>query len=92
MMKTNRLRKQISLKTSLLVFAVGLVCAGWSAFRHSSYVSASTPADVARSETTLPSQFFALSPEANALIEAKVKGEERTFKASKLPRRQSIHR
>ena len=79
MMKTNRLRKQISLKTSLLVFAVGLVCAGWSAFRHSNYVSASMPADIARSETTFPSQFFALSPEANALIEAKVKGQERTL-------------
>ena len=38
----------------------------------------STPI-VARSETTLPSQFSALSPEANALIEAKVKGQERTL-------------
>jgi len=37
------------------------------------------PADVTRSETTLPSQFFPLSPEANALIEAKVKGQERTL-------------
>jgi hypothetical protein len=64
---------------SLLVLAVGLVCAGGIAFWHGSRVSGPMPADVARSETTLPSQFSALSPEANALIEAKVKGQEQTL-------------
>jgi hypothetical protein len=63
---------------SLLVLAVGLVCAG-IAIWHSSRVSGPMPADVAHSETTLPSQFSALSPEANALIEAKVKGQEKTL-------------
>jgi hypothetical protein len=73
------MRKQISRKISLLVLAVGLVCAGWIPSWHSSRVSAPMPADVARSETTLPSQFSPLSPEANALIEAKVKGQEITL-------------
>jgi hypothetical protein len=75
----NRMRKQIFRKVSLLVLAVGLVCAGWIPFWHSSRVSAPMLADVTRLKTTLPSQFSPLSLEANALIEAKVKGQERTL-------------
>jgi hypothetical protein len=73
------MRKQISRKISLLFLAVGLVCAGWISLWHSNRVSAPMSADVTRSETTLPSQFSPPSPEANALIEAKVKGQERTL-------------
>jgi hypothetical protein len=69
-------RKQIFRNVSLLVLTAGLGCVGWIALWHGSHVSAPI---VAGSEATLPAQFSALSPEANALIEAKVKGQERTL-------------
>jgi hypothetical protein len=69
-------REQIFRNIWLLVLAADLVFAGWIVFWHSSPV---TSPIAPRSETTLPSQFSALSPEANALIEAKVKGQERTL-------------
>ena len=42
---------------------------------------ASAPIHVAKTQnvTTLPSQFSTLSPELNAAIEAKIKGQERTL-------------
>lgn len=76
MTKTKRVIKKISRDIGLLVLAAGLVCAGWIAYGRVSRVSAPF---VAHPETTIPSQFSALSPEANALIEAKVKGQERTL-------------
>jgi hypothetical protein len=71
----------MSLKITLLkvtVFAlfvtVLLLCARFRPF-------VSAPIHVAETHhvTTLPSQFSALSPELNAAIEAKVKGQERTL-------------
>jgi hypothetical protein len=76
MTKTKRLRKQIARNIALLVLAACLVCAGWMAFWRGSRLSAPF---AARPETTLPSQFSGLSPEANELLEAKVKGQERTL-------------
>jgi hypothetical protein len=71
----------MSLKISLLTVAVFapfmavlLLCAGLRPF-------ASVPIYVAQTHhlTTLPSQFSTLSPELNAAIEAKIKGQERTL-------------
>jgi hypothetical protein len=54
--------------------AVLLLCAGLRPF-------VSAPIHVAETHqvTTLPSQFSTLSPELNAAIEAKIKGQERTL-------------
>jgi hypothetical protein len=62
------------LKISLLAAAVLLLCAAWRTF-------VSAPIHVAETHhlTTLPSQFSALSPELNAAIESKIKGQERTL-------------
>jgi hypothetical protein len=71
----------MSLKISLLTVAVFapfvavlLLCAGLRPF-------VSAPIHVAQTHhlTTLPSQFSTLSPELNAAIEAKIKGQERTL-------------
>jgi hypothetical protein len=76
----------MSLKTTLLkvaVFApfvaVLLLWAGLRPFVPAPVHVAKTP-----QETRLPSQFSALSPELNAAIEAKIKGQERT-RADYLP-------
>jgi hypothetical protein len=71
----------MSLKISLLTVAVFapfmavlLLCAGLRPF-------ASAPIYVVQTHhlTTLPSQVSTLSPELNAAIEAKIKGQERTL-------------
>jgi hypothetical protein len=72
---------RMSLKITLLkvavfapLVAVLLLCAGLRPF-----VFAPIPVAQPHHLTTLPSQFFALSPELNAAIEAKIKGQERTL-------------
>jgi hypothetical protein len=65
---------KMSVKISLLVLAAFILCAGWRAF-----VSAPMRGDATHRETTLPSQFSALSPESNATVEAKIKGRQRTL-------------
>jgi hypothetical protein len=65
---------QWSLKIFLLTVAVLLLCAGWRAL-------VSAPIHVAETHhlTTRPSQFSRVSPELSAVIEGKVKGQERTL-------------
>src|ERR1700727_1702717 len=64
----------MSMKISLLVLAVFVLCAGWRAF-----VSAPLPEDTTHHETELPSQFSAIGPESNAIIGARIKGQRRTL-------------
>jgi hypothetical protein len=64
----------MSMKISLLVLAAFVLCAGWRAF-----VSTPVPGDPTHRETELPSQFSAGSVESNAVIQAKIKGQQRTL-------------
>jgi hypothetical protein len=71
----------MSLKISLLTVAVFapfvavlVLCAGLRPF-----VSAPIHVTQTHHLTTLPSQFSTLSPELNAAIEARIKGQERTL-------------
>jgi hypothetical protein len=64
----------MSMKISLLVLAAFVLCAGWRAF-----VSAPVPGDATYRETELPSQFSSVGPKSNAIIEAKIKGQQRTL-------------
>jgi hypothetical protein len=62
----------MSMKISLLVLAAFVLCAGWRAF-----VSAPVAGEATHRETELPSQFSAVSPESNAIVKAKIKGQQR---------------
>jgi hypothetical protein len=64
----------MSMKISLVVLAAFVLCAGWRAF-----VSGPVPGDPTHRETKLPSQFSAGRPESNAVVEAKIKGQQRTL-------------
>jgi hypothetical protein len=62
------------MKISLFVLAAFVLWAGWRAFE-----SAPFSGDPSHHETELPSQFSRDGPELNAVIEAKIKGQQRTL-------------
>jgi len=62
------------MKISLVVLAAFVLCAGWRSF-----VSDPVPGDPTHRETELPSQFSTGGPESNAVVEAKIKGQQRTL-------------
>jgi hypothetical protein len=72
--RAKTLSSKMSVKISLLVLAAFLLCAGWREF-----VSASIHGDVTHRETAPPPQISALSPESNEIIEATIKGQQRTL-------------
>jgi hypothetical protein len=72
--KRKKLSGKMSMKISLLVLAAFVLWAGWRAF-----VSAPVPGDPTHRETELPSQFSAGRPELNAVIEAKIKAQQRSL-------------
>jgi hypothetical protein len=61
------------MKISLVILVAFVLCAGWRAF------VSPVPADPTHRETELPSQFSLAGPESNAVIEARIKGQQRTL-------------